>query len=112
MLVQTITNKIDKAIEAAGITKTAFAVKIGVSRDTVYNWTDESIKFSTLLKICEVLRLDILDFIGIKFNNNSNLVNEPAELYTKGKKTIVKLRPHDKVYLSIDNRIIEIIHEN
>lgn len=43
-----ISHKIEKRIEAVGISKTAFAERVGISRETVYNLSDEGIKFSTL----------------------------------------------------------------
>lgn len=98
-----ITHKIEKRIEAEGITKTAFALKIGVSRDTVYNWTDESIKFSTLLKVCEVLKMQIEDFIELPKE-----VNEPKPGYTKGKITRMQLDPTDKITIDLRQKVLEI----
>lgn len=74
-----IAYKIEKLLEAKGISKTVFAEKIGVSRDTVYNWTDENLKISTLQKISDVLDVPITYFL---FENvSANRVNDPAEHY-------------------------------
>jgi DNA-binding XRE family transcriptional regulator len=45
-------DQIEKILESKSIRKTEFAAKIGLSRDTVYNFTDENIKVSVLVKIC------------------------------------------------------------
>jgi transcriptional regulator with XRE-family HTH domain len=102
-----LTQKIDKAIEAKGITKTAFADKIAVSRDTVYNWTDENIKVSTLLKISDTLGVPIAYFL----EEPQNEVSEPQAGYAKKgvKSVFVSLNSNDTVKIDLKNKQLEII---
>jgi DNA-binding Xre family transcriptional regulator len=71
-----IVYKINKLLESKHIKKQVFADKIGVSRDTVYNWTDENIKVSVLLKICQFFAVDPLYFL-----DKTKGVAEPAAEY-------------------------------
>lgn len=59
-----IVYKINKELEYRRINKTEFADKIKVSRDTVYNWTDENIKISVLKRVSDFLGKDISYFLN------------------------------------------------
>ncbi len=76
----TIIFKINKLLEQKKITKTAFAKQVGIHLDTVYNLTDEGVKFSTLIKICEVLNVPISHFIE-NDTEKTEIVNKPIEIY-------------------------------
>lgn len=86
--------KIDKLIEARGLSKTWIAKTIGVSRETVYN-LDRNTKIDTYLKLCEILKVEISDLL---YTPVQNIIKEPSENYNKtasngtitlkGKKTI------------------------
>lgn len=67
--------KIEKLIESRHINKTR--------RDTVYNWTDENIKASILMKLSDILQVDMMYFFS---DNKKNEVNEHAEVYQKANK--------------------------
>ncbi len=71
--------KIDKLIEANGLTKSKFAQLIGVSRDTVYN-LNENTKIGTYLKICEYFKIHLSDLTDIKMDakklNKTNIYLE------------------------------------
>jgi DNA-binding XRE family transcriptional regulator len=69
--------KIEKLIESKSINKTRFAELIGVSRDTVYNLSDESIKVATLIKVSEVLGVPIMHF----FEKQDEKGRFPNQLY-------------------------------
>lgn len=75
-----IVHKIEKLLEAKKLSKTDFAKKIGVHRDTVYNWTDDNMKVTVLLKISDYLEYPIEDFLKLY---SSSQVNEPVEKYGK-----------------------------
>jgi DNA-binding Xre family transcriptional regulator len=75
-----IVHKLDKLREAAGLEKKELAVKIGSSRENVYNWRDENIKVSTFLKVCKVLHTDPRTFFD---DFTEKTVNEPKISYTK-----------------------------
>jgi DNA-binding Xre family transcriptional regulator len=77
-----IVNKIERVLESKRLTKTELAQKIGVHRDTVYNWTDDNIKVSVLLKISDYLNVPVQDFLYEKSKTTST-VTEPAPKYGK-----------------------------
>jgi len=63
-----ITDKIFKELKNRKIKITEFAQKMDVSRDTVYKWTDETIRYATIKKIAVYLNLPISHFV----NDNNN----------------------------------------
>jgi len=75
-----VTDKILSEINSRNISITDFANDIGVSRDTVYNFSDDTIKYITVKKIAEVLNLPISFFIN----------DEEEEEKRKGKKGMKK----------------------
>lgn len=80
-----ITYKINKLLEAKNLNKQDFANKIGVSRDTVYNWTDENFKVSVLLRVAEVLEVSVMYFLSD--NKKYSILNDPAAGYGKKENT-------------------------
>ncbi len=60
----TVTDKIYKEIKSRNLNITEFANAIGLSRDTIYNLSDETIKYATIKKIAAVLKLPISFFIN------------------------------------------------
>lgn len=81
----TIQHKIDRLIESKKLTKSAFAKAVGIHLDTVYNLKDETIKLSTLLKISEVLGVEIDYFLNnedkTEQKNKLSIVAEESEVY-------------------------------
>jgi len=78
--------KIDKLIEEAKLTKTSFAKKIGISRDSVYN-LDEKTRLSTFLKICEFFKVPMSELIDEDYLKKTaetqklNVIKEESEVY-------------------------------
>lgn len=84
-----IVYKIEKLIEAKKVNKTRLAEQIGVSRDTVYNWTDDNIKISTLSKISDALEVPIGYFFGEAGEINTDWKAKSAfykDLYEKAQR--------------------------
>lgn len=90
--------KIEKLREAKNLTKTDLADKVGVNRDTVYNWTDENIKVSTLLKISDTFGVDIMYFLS-----------DNPEKKTRKAKVVLELNDDDVLNIDIKNRRLEIV---
>lgn len=77
-----ISDKIRGIIEAKNLNKTEFSKQIGMARDYVYNLSDETIKVSTLIRICDVLKIPIIDFFSEnKAQTNNSVVQEPQLEY-------------------------------
>lgn len=94
--------KINKEIEARHINKSDFADKIGVSRDTVYNWTDDSIKVSVLKRVSEFFDMDIIEFLS----DDKGKQQEPK----KGKTNVIlELDSTDVLKIDIKNKKLEIL---
>lgn len=98
--------KIEKLIESRHINKTRLAEQLDISRDTVYNWTDENIKASILMKLSDILQVDMMYFFS---DNKKNEVNEDPQVYQKAnkKKISYKLSDIDKMAFP-DGKSIEI----
>jgi len=88
-----MTDKIYKEIKDRNLSITDFAKDIDVSRDTIYNLSDDTIKYATVKKIAEVLNLPISFFIndedekrqkvkktGAKKNNLTELIEKETRL--------------------------------
>lgn len=79
--------KIDKVRASQRFTKTEFAKLIGLSRDTVQNLNESSLKVETLIKIAEVLSTPIEYFFkkdakskAYTTADNISQVSEPTEV--------------------------------
>lgn len=81
----TIVYKINKLLEDKKVSKTDFAKAIGVNRDTVYNFTDDSIKVSLLLKISDFLGVSVDYFFSKEEKKEAktkiSIVAEESEVY-------------------------------
>jgi transcriptional regulator with XRE-family HTH domain len=100
--------KIEKLREAQNLTKTELADKLKVNRDTVYNWTDDNIKVSTLQKISDILRVDILYFLSDKKESVKKYsVEEPEVPYSN--KTLFRLDRTEIIKIDVEGRTLEII---
>ncbi len=95
--------KIEKLREAKKLSKTDLAEKIGVNRDTVYNWTDENIKVSTLMKISDILGVDMQHFLIDKKENISKIVSKQKA------KVVFELSANDVLSIDIKNKKLEIL---
>ncbi len=74
---------INKILERKNINKTAFARKIGKSRNYVYKLSDETITVATLKQMCNELSIPIVSFFSeneFEIGNNQ-MVNEPSQGY-------------------------------
>lgn len=99
-----ISYKIEKLLEVKNMTKTAFAKRVGIHIDTVYNLNDESIKVSTLLKISEILNVPITYFF-------ENTEKSESKKLPKSKKTNVffELESTDILKIDMKNKRLEIL---
>ncbi len=91
-----IIQKINKELEKRKIEKTYFAEQIGVSRDTVYNWTDENIKASVLKRVSAFLDIPIGEFLhednSIGTNTDKKSVQTLTSLVADIKNELVTFR--------------------
>lgn len=88
--------KIEKLREAKKLSKADFAELLGISRDTLYNWTDDNIKVSTLLKVSDILGVDISYFLSEKDVSNV-------------KKVVIELGENDILSVDMKNKKLEIL---
>ncbi len=91
-----LTDKIYKVIEDRNLNITAFAKQVGLSRDTIYNLSDETIKYSTIKKISKVLNLPITYFIS----ESKELVHSNSRKEAKKKRDKLALIERQKQLLN------------
>lgn len=53
--------RIDEILQAKGMSKTEFADKLGVNRQTLYSFLNRNITIETVMKIAETLEVPISD---------------------------------------------------
>ena len=87
-----IADKIIETVKERNIRITALAKEIGVSRETIYKLSDDSIKLSTIKKVAEFLEVPITYFIE----------DEPAKKSPKKKAKPTK---------ALDKKAIELVQK-
>jgi len=105
----TIGKRIKEARKMAGMTQFELAEKIGVTRASVLKWESDGNHgtvpdLENLIKLSEVLNVDIGYLLGISGKNPIALVHDITGLSEDAVATLVRWKngkPADKVYLSV-----------
>lgn len=103
--------RIEEVFDKSGMTKTAFADKIGYSRNNVYNiFNRKTIDLNLLKKIGSVL-----DYNFLEEYQSRELVEEPHTEYRTAKKSkislMIELDPGDDIFMNeaFSNKLKELM---
>jgi len=64
--------RIDEILQSKGISKTEFAEKLGVNRQTLYSFLNRNITLDTVMKIAETLDVSVSDLFDQPHNDIIN----------------------------------------
>lgn len=87
-----ITDKIRQEIEGRNLNKAKLSRNINMTRKSVYNLKDESVKLDTFLKICKELNLSPSLFLSeFEIQTNQNVLEEPSVSYGSKESELIKM---------------------
>lgn len=96
-----VISKIKKEILVQKVNVYEFSKAIGIGEKGMYQWTDESMKIATLLKVCEFFNKPVSYFL------DENVLK--TEQKTKNAKVQFDLESDDVLKIDIKNRKLEIL---
>lgn len=88
--------KLKSTLSKKGISVSQLCLKVGIDRQTWYNnISEKSMRIDILEKICEVLKVDIVEFF-------------PQTKTRQKSEFKLELETGDKLYLDIDSKVLQI----